>query len=307
MNLHFKYQFFLPFLAKLPQRFAYRIVSFSRHFGDKGFAQEKKIITTEMQKVFDDKPQAELSQRADYFLGMVKREALDTFFFRNCRTQKQLNQFIQLENLHFITEAQQAGRRVIISSGHFGRYWMAGVGLRAQGITVGTITRSPGDNEEAFPDAECKYRLNKLTWLKQHFGGPFLIEGNIARPIYHALDEHVMALFIDVPYEGDQNGCITLPFLGQKARFPLGPAKIAKKTNSVVVPFYVFESRKGLRVKFYPPIDAKLSSGGEITSYLVSILESLILDFPEQWSLWKALHLMWLTDDGDEDKNTDNV
>lgn len=294
MNLCFKYQFLLPFLARLPQNIAYRLVSLSGRIGRYRHVTEKAVIMQQMQEVFSEKSQDELAQLADYFFGMVEREALDTWFFRTCKTQKQVDQFIQLENFHYITEARTAGRHVIISSGHFGRFWMAGVGMSAQGVTVGTITRDGGEtNEHGLPEQEYQYRLKKLAWLQQCFGGPFLVEGDSARPIYRALAEHVMGLFIDVPYAGDKNGCISLPFLGKDARFPLGPAKVAKRSKALIVPFYVFELRTGLQAKFYPPIDTEHLSEQETMRQLVGLLELQIRAFPEQWWLWQALPLMW--------------
>ncbi len=294
MNLRFKYHFLLPFLARLPQNIAYRLASLSGRFRGEQQGVEKEIIIQQMQTVFREKNRDELVQLVDYFFGMVEREALDTWFFRTCKTQKQIDRFIHLQDFHYVTEAREAGRHVIISSGHFGRFWMAGVGMRAQGITVGTITRDGGEtNEHGLPEQEYQYRLKKLAWLKQCFGGPFLIEGDSARPIYRALSEHVMGLFIDVPYTGDKNGCISLPFLGKEARFPLGPAKIAKRSKALIVPFYVFESRAGLQAKFYPPIEAEHLSEQEIIRQLVSLLELQIRAFPEQWWLWQGLPYMW--------------
>jgi len=294
MNLRFKYHFLLPFLARLPQNIAYRLASFLGRFRGRQQATEKEIIIQQMQRVFAEKSRDELAHLANYFFGMVEREALDSWFFRTCKTQKQVDQFIQLENFHYITEAREAGQNVIISSGHFGRFWMAGVAMRAQGVTVGTITRDGGEtNEHALPEQEYQYRLKKLAWLQQCFGGPFLVEGDSARPIYRALGEHVMGLFIDVPYVGDKNGCISLPFLGRETRFPLGPAKIAKRSKALIVPFYVFESRTGLQAKFYPPIEAEYLSEQEIMRQLVSLLEMQIRAFPEQWWLWQGLPYLW--------------
>jgi len=294
MNLSFKYRVLLPLLAHFPQNIAYRLASFSGRLSLAQHTAAKATIIEQMQRVFPEKQEAELAKMADYFFCMTAREALDTWFFRTCKTQGQVDDFIQLENFNYMTEARQAGRRVIISSGHFGRFWMAGVGMRAQGVSVGTITRDGGKtNEHGLPEAEYQYRLKKLAWLQACFGGPFLIEGDLIRPIYRALDEHVMALFIDVPYTGDKNGCVNLPFLGKEARFPLGPAKIAKSSKALIVPFYVFESRGGLCAKFYPAIDTELLNEQEIMSHLVSLLEVQIRAFPEQWWLWQALPLMW--------------
>ena len=298
MNLHFKYRVLLPCLAQLPQELAYRLASFSGRFCHTQRATEKESIIQQMQGVYPEKKYDELAFLADYFFSMVEREALDTWFFKTCQNQAQIDQFIQLENFHYVTEARDAGRRVIISSGHFGRFWMAGVAMRAQGVTVGTITRDGGEaNEHGLPQQEYQYRLKKLAWLQGRFGGPFLVEGSSARPIYRALNEHVMGLFIDVPFNGDKNGCISLPFLGKEARFPLGPAKVAKRAGALIVPFYVFESRKGLVTKFYPLIDSAHLGEQEIMRQLVHLLECQILAFPEQWWLWQALPLMWQTSD----------
>ncbi|GFO71437.1 phosphatidylinositol dimannoside acyltransferase [Bathymodiolus japonicus methanotrophic gill symbiont] len=293
MNLVFKYHYYLPLLARFPQNMAYRLASLSGRFSRAEHVAEKEFIIGQMHTVFPEKSQDELAACADYFFSMVEREALDTWFFRTCKTQKQIGQFIQLEDFHHVTDARQSGRRVIISSGHFGRFWMAGVGMQAQGVSVGTITRDGGDtNEHGLPEAEYQYRLKKLAWLQQCFGGPFLVEGDSVRPIYRALNEYVMGLFIDVPYSGDKNGCISLPFLGSETRFPLGPAKLAKKAKALIVPFYVFESRAGLRAKFYPPLDTESLNEQEIMTQLVGMLEQQIRAFPEQWWLWQALPLM---------------
>ncbi|NOT86295.1 MAG: lysophospholipid acyltransferase family protein [Methylococcaceae bacterium] len=210
------------------------------------------------------------------------------------QTVAQVDQFVRLENFDVVLDARAKGQRVIISSGHFGRFWMAGVGMQAHGVSVGTITRDGGDfNEHGLPEQEYQYRLKKLRWLQERFGGPFLVEGDLIRPIYRALDEHVMALFIDVPYDNDKNGCIQLPFLGKMARFPLGAARIAKNSNALIIPFYVFESRAGLCARFYEPISCLELTEAEIMQRLVALLEAQIIAYPEQWWLWQALPLLW--------------
>lgn len=294
MKLGFKYLFLLPLLAHLPQKMAYRLVSLYGRFMLNHHDAEKTVIIEQMQAVFPEKKQKELTDLVDYFFCMSEREALDSYFFRTCKTEQQVERFIQLENFYYVTEARAAGRNVIISSGHFGRFWMAGVGMQAQGVLLGTITRDGGTtNEHGLPEAEYQYRLKKLAWLQQCFGGPFLVEGDLIRPIYRALDKYVMALFIDATYVGDKNGCINLPFLGKPARFSLGPAKVAKRSKALIVPFYVLESRSGLSANFYPPIDAEKLGEQEIMMSLVNLLENQIRTFPEQWWLWQALPLMW--------------
>ena len=101
MNLRFKYHFLLPLLARLPQNIAYRLASLSGRLARGEHATEKEIIIQQMQRVFTEKNRDELVQIADYFFGMVEREALDTWFFGTCKTQKQLDRFEkQLDKFH---------------------------------------------------------------------------------------------------------------------------------------------------------------------------------------------------------------
>ncbi|MCX7087375.1 MAG: lysophospholipid acyltransferase family protein [Methylococcales bacterium] len=294
MKLWFKYRILLPCLSVLPQRLAYRLVSFSARFVAEEHLADTAVIQQQMQRVFEDKSAADIAQASDYFLGLIEREALDTFFFKRLHSVRQIDQFVRLENFDIVLDARARGQRVIISSGHFGRFWMAGVGMQAHGVSVGTITRDGGDfNEHGLPEQEYQYRLKKLRWLQACFRGPFLVEGDAIRPVYRALDEHVMALFIDVPYLDDKNGCISLPFLGKMARFPLGAARIAKRSNAIIVPFYVFESRAGLCARFYEPIVTADLTDAEIMQRLVALLEAQIMAYPEQWWLWQALPLLW--------------
>ena len=292
-SLPFKYHFLMPLLAKLPQQAAYRLASLYGRLQFPNHAAETDTIIRQMQTVFMDKEPAELEDLARYFFCMVEREALDTWYFRNLKSARQVDRFIKMSGFENVLDARKEGKRVIISSGHYGRFWMVGLGMKAHGVSMGAITRDGKDtNVQGLPEAEFRYRLKKLSWLQQRFEGPFLIEGEGVRPIFRALDEHVMAVLIDVPQvQANKTGCIELPFLGKTGVFPLGTARIAKKAAAVIVPFYVNESRQGLEIQFHPGLDAGVMEEKEIMQHLVERLEYQILESPEQWWLWQALPL----------------
>lgn len=293
-NLTFKYHYFLPLLAKLPQTLAYRVVSYYGKLQLAGNQLERDAICSQMRRVFVEYSDDRLEQWADYFLCMLEREKLDTEFFQTLHSNRDVDKFVRLHHHEALVEAREKGRRVFITTGHFGRLWMAGIGLQRYGISVGTITRDSGnENSQGLPEVEFHYRAKKLQALQERLRGPFLVEGDLVRPIYRALDENVMALLIDVPYEQSKEGCIELPFLGRIAKFPLGVAKIARKTKALIIPYYTFESRNGLDVKFFPSIEAADLSDDEIMKQLVLLLEKQILSHPEQWWLWAALPMMW--------------
>jgi len=293
-SLAFKYQYLLPLLAKLPQVTAYRLVSFYGRFLASQHLAEREAIIHQMQQVLVDREPEQLAEWTDYFFLMNQREALDSFYFQTLKNSSEVKQFIELVDYQPLVDARKQGRRVMITSGHYGRFWMAGVGLKEQGVSVGTITRDGGDtNVHGLPEAEYQYRLFKLASLKKYFDAPFLVEEQSVRPIYKALDTHVMAVFIDVPHASETMDCIELPFLGGVTDFPLGIARIAKKSKALIFPYYVNESRSGLQAKFYPALEAQDLTDAEIMEHLVQLLEAQILANPQQWWLWQALPMLW--------------
>lgn len=293
-NLAFKYHYFLPFLAKLPQSIAYRIVDLYGKLLLSDSLSDHAVISAQMRQVFVEQSDEELARWTDFFLCMLERERLDTEFFQTLHTHRAVDKFVRLHHYEELIEARKKGRRVFITTGHFGRLWMAGIGLQRYGVSVGTITRDGGEeNIHGLPEVEFRYRVEKLKVLQKRLRGPFLVEGDSVRPIYRALDDNVMALLIDVPYEESKEGCIELPFLGKTTRFPLGVAKIARKTKALIIPYYTFEAKNGLDVKFFPSIEAADLSDEDIMRQLVMLLEKQILNHPELWWLWAALPMMW--------------
>ena len=292
--LPFKYHFVMPLLAKLPQQAAYRLVSLYGRLQLANHVDEIESITKQMQTVFKDKESARLEEWARYFYCMLEREILDTRFFQKLVTFEQVEHLVKLVGYEELVSARAQGRRVIITSGHYGRLWMVGLCLKARGITMGAITRDRGDtNDQGLPEVEFQYRLKKLCWLQERFEGPFLTDDSV-RPIFRALDEHVMAILIDVPVNNAiKKGSVELPFLGKTGVFPMGTARIAKMAKALIIPFYVNESRQGLEIRFHKGLETESMDEVEIMRHLVALLESQILEHPEQWWLWQVLPLFW--------------
>lgn len=293
-NLTFKYYYLLPLLAKLPQTLAYRLISFYAKLQLVDKPVEREQVFRQMQLVFVDCSEEQLKQWTDYLLSMQERELLDTEFFQGLHSNAKVDAFVRFHQHQELLTARQQGRHVLLTTGHFGRFWMVGVGLDRHGISMGTITRdSMTENRQQLPELEFQYRAQRLQAFQQRMKGPFLVEGNSVRPIYRALDKHVMTILMDVPHDKSKKGGVELPFLGKTASFPLGIAKIARQTNALIFPYYVLESRQGLDINFSPALEAVDLSETEIMQHLVGLLEKQILAHPEQWWLWPALSMMW--------------
>lgn len=285
-----RYDLIFPLLGRLPYPLAYRLASTQAAYFAQKHEQQKERIALQMNSVFPTATPLQLdSWLADYF-RMVEQEALDTWFLDSAK----IPDLVQLQNFDQVDALRRSGQRVLLTGGHFSRFWMAGPAMRLRGHRVGTVTRDGGEsNEHGLHPAEYKYRLFKLKKLREVLAGPFLVEGKDLRPLYRELDRSLITLIFDVPYVEKQPGSVTVPFLTGNINVPAGIYRIAKKTKAVVVPFYIHDLGAGKVVaEFSEMLDPNNYNDEEFMSLLVSELEMHIRARPGHWWLWEALPLL---------------
>lgn len=285
-----RYDQAFPLYARLPWQAAYRLAAWQSGYFYAKRGREREAIRTQMQAVFPDASPGMVDGWVRDYFCMVEQEALDTWFL----DQPSMTDIAGLSGFAAIAEARAAGQKVLLTGGHFGRFWLAGSAMHRAGHTVGTITRDGGtDNVHGLHPAEHRYRLFKLQRLQAALGGPFLVEGDDLRPLYRELNQHLVTLIFDVPYLEIPPGCVTVPFLGGKIQVPAGIYRIAKKTKSIVAPFYMRDCGGGKVVaEFSGLLDPYNYNDEDFMSLLAMQLETQIRMRPGQWWLWEALPLL---------------
>jgi lauroyl/myristoyl acyltransferase len=285
-----RYDLLFPAYAHLPPVLAYRLAALQSGLFRRRKQREEHLIRQQMQAVFPQASEREVDGWLQDSFRMVEQEALDTWYLQH----QPIERIVTLQGFEAVQEARAQGRRVLLTGGHFGRFWMAGPAMRALGHTTGTITRDGSDeNVHGLHPAEYRFRRFKLQRLQQALGGPFLVEGGDLRPLYRALDEHLITLIFDVPYVGERAGSVTVPFLGSNIGVPAGIYRIAKKLKAVVAPFYMRDQEDGQVVAEFPGLlDPNNENEQAMMSLLASQLEARIRERPGQWWLWEALPLL---------------
>lgn len=285
-----RYQVLFPLYAHLPPALAYGLAAqqatiFRRNKGD-----EAALIRAQMRSALPEASDAQLAGWLDDYYRMVEQEALDTWYLQH----QPIQQIVEMEGFAAIEAARRQGKRVMLTGGHFGRFWMAGPAMRAQGFTTGTITRDGGNtNSHGLHPAEYRYRLFKLQRLQQALGGTFLVEGDELRPLYRALNDHLIALIFDVPYTEAHKGRVTVNFISGTIDLPSGIYRIAKKTKAVIAPFFMRDLGGGrVRAEFSALLDPYDYNETVLMGMLASQLEQRIRENPGHWWLWPALPLL---------------
>lgn len=286
-----RYQVQYPFLARLPLTSSYRLAKYSSQYWQARHLGGLNVVREQMQLTFPHATTEQVAQWLAEYCQMIEYEALDTWYLTKPDIIKRL---VTLQGFEAVEQARTQGRRVLLTGGHVGRFWLAGPAMRLRGFKVGTLTRdNTENNSQDLHPAEYQFRCWKLQRLKASLGGTFLVEGNLVRPLYQALNAELITLLFDVPYAQNEQRGVTVSFLNGTIKVPVGIYKIAKKTQALIAPFYMRDQGDGgVIAEFSDLLDPNNYNEEECMNLLAHQLSAEIIKAPSQWWLWAALPLL---------------
>jgi KDO2-lipid IV(A) lauroyltransferase len=195
---------------------------------------------------------------------------------------------VETEGATIAKDAFATGRGVFFLTAHLGNWEWAALGTGALGISIGVIAR-PFDN----PLLDAVF-----TRLRSSTGNTVIEKRDAARGMLRAIRSGG-AIGILNDQHARPPDAVTAPFFGRPAATSSALAKLADRTEALIVPAYAIRVAPARwRLTFEPPLDVRTLSGEErgverLTARLNGILESMIRGHPEQW-LW--LHNRWRLD-----------
>lgn len=189
-----------------------------------------------------------------------------------------------------LDEARQAGRGVILASGHLGAWALGASAMRHFGIGAPLVAMAE-ERDQKLHDAEQGRRAWQSVYTTR---SPFA-----ALRLCHELRAGgLVAMQIDRD-TGERS--IELPFCGRPARFPLGAALLARLTGAALLPVFLLHEGRGrfrvcveahFVVERTADRDADLAAA---TRRLVAIYEGYVRAHPLQWF---NFHPFWSKDHG---------
>jgi lauroyl/myristoyl acyltransferase len=192
---------------------------------------------------------------------------------------------LKVEGGEYLDQARAMGKGVLVVSCHMGSYEVVSA------IWSATLAPVSLFAEELEPRAlfewyrETRARLG-ISVLPLHVGG--------LRKVVQALkDQEMVVTAIDRDITGSGH---MMPFFGRPAPIPLGPASIALRLGTPLLPAYVYRLPDDTYVaQGFPPVIA--TSTGDtradeirITQELVRNIETFIRRHPDQWHV---PHKIW--------------
>ena len=272
--IEFVFVYFLFIFFKL---LGYRISSNLGNLIGKFFGpifRSKKLIVENLKK-------SNISLKQDYIevasnvLGNYGRIFAEYPFLKNFR-KGELDNFIVINGKNYLENILKEKKRAVFVSGHFNNFELMAMQLEKSGIELSAIYR-PLNNiflNKIMEQIRTKYICKNQ--IKKGMAGTRQIIKNLKKG-------SSVALMIDQRVrEGSK-----VKFFGNLATTTTIPAQLIKKYKCELVPIYIERKQKHyFKMHISKPIKVNSKkTTEEITLFLNSVLEKMILKNPEQW-IW---------------------
>ena len=191
-------------------------------------------------------------------------------------SEKYLDRYIQFEGLEYYTHAREAGKQVILLTGHF-------VGIDVGGPMISRHYRQIGLIKPIHNIV--------MDWVlgrgRVRFGSKMLLRDDGMRPVVQAIKDGFGFSYVPDEDFGPERS-VFVPFLGTRAPTLTSVGKLARMTNATVIPCFVWRrsAREGYVIKMHPPLENFPSADDVADAARVrQVLAEAVREHPEQY-MW---------------------
>jgi len=200
---------------------------------------------------------------------------VDFFRFHALRPEEAAG-LVAVENRKYLHEALERGRGVIAVTAHFGNWEMGAGVLHALGYPMTAVF---------FPMPTP--RLDRLFLRQRMQRGVELIPvGHTARLLRSLKAGRIVALLGDRDMAGKAT---PIPFFGQTAWLPRGPARLAALSGAALLPGFIYrEPNDGFVLRLHRPMWAESRQDEmKLLRYTAAVMEREIGERPFQWYIFE--------------------
>ncbi|MHB8610865.1 MAG: lysophospholipid acyltransferase family protein [Candidatus Dormibacteraceae bacterium] len=203
---------------------------------------------------------------------------LTDFLLVGSLSREELLQRVTIDGLEHVDAALAMGRGAIMAVPHMGSWDMAGAYAGALGYPVSAVTeRFPGSLNDAVVRTRQRFGLDVIT-----------VGRSAVRAIIRALEANgIVALLCDL----EQGPGVSVRFFGRHAVVPGGPAAIALKMGTPLMPACQYVTSPGHHhVHLDPPLTLAAGETKErLMQRVVGRFEEFINERPDQWYAFRPM------------------
>jgi phosphatidylinositol dimannoside acyltransferase len=208
------------------------------------------------------------------------RYLVETMRLESLSPDEAIDRVVQrdLDQINEIWQASPGG--LIFVLGHVGNNEAVAAGVANRGWPISVVA-----DDSSFPEMFERFRRLREAW------GVHVIPWRNLREIYGVLRrKEMLALLIDWGYRADG---VPVRLFGDWTTLPAGPATLAAKTSSVILPVAIRRGADGLfHTGFSPVITVASASDADVaraTQEIADALQATVSAAPEQWYSFKPM------------------
>lgn len=264
----------------LPLSLGYKIAVFLSDLRYMFAYKDRRAVKENLKVIFPDKSDSQIRKiRIRTFRNFAKY-LVDFFRFSKIDLDY-IKKNIRIENIHYFDEVLSKGKGAIALTAHLGNWELGGVVIALLGYPFWAV---------ALPHKDKRVD-NFFNFQRESKGIKVIPLGRAVRECLNVLRENkIVALVGDRDFT--EKGLV-LDFFGRPTFLPEGPAAFSLKTNSPVVPGFMFRNKDDsftLRmespIEFIPTGDKDNDLINLILQYK-TIIENYIQKYPDQWYMFR--------------------
>jgi lauroyl/myristoyl acyltransferase len=233
-----------------------------------------RIVHANLMRAFPGASSREVSRLAAKIFRNYARYLVDYGRFRWVPLEGSETVIPTLEGRENLRAAFDAGKGVILVTGHVGNWELGGVSFGLRGIKVNVVTQPDGSHQI---DAIRKgYRGQYSIKTIVLDGSPFA-----SVEMMTALKRgEVVAMLVDRWGKGDG---VLAPFFGKAHYLPRGPFVLSRMTGAPILPAFVVRDRTSYRGILESPFVVEEDDLHPYALRVSHALETVIRRYPDQW------------------------
>ena len=188
-------------------------------------------------------------------------------------TEKRLRKLFHVQGKEHLEAALNSGKGVMLVTGHF-------TSLELQGVMLSLLT-AYSSTAKHLRNPVVDYLINNAR--RRHLQTTLFPE-NLKQVHQRLRQGEVISFLLDQDYGA--KGSVFAPFFTIPTATTKAMSRIAKTTNSIVIPMFFFRltSGKGYQLEFHPPFKNYATNGAlENATIFNTTVEAAIKCYPEQY------------------------
>ena len=243
----------------------------------------REIALANLERVFGDRYDRRERERIINFSVRNMAKTMLELLKAGWLSEEQLREFVQIRGEEHLRQAVERGKGVVVITGHFGNWELLAATIGRLGYDLAVIARDANDQNTA----------NIINRAREAAVAEVLPRESVREMLRVLREGKILGI---LPDQHTERGGIWLPFMGHLACTAPGPATLAQRTGSPIVPAFARRTEDDrLDLYFLPPIEVPDTGDRQqdirtATRLINDALSAEIMAHPEQW-IW--MHRRW--------------